>query len=305
MTRPLLLGAALALSALALRGTAQAPATATLRLDVVVVDERGRPVTDVRPGELELWISGYRVPVLDVLAVTPDSHPRTIVVLLDNAAVGPTLAPRVREAARHFVDALEPGDRLAVVPFEGGGVELTGDRARLRQALDAYSVRGMLFRPEDGGRHVLRTMADLSQQLAETSDVRKVIAAIGAGWMFDTPLPPPGVQDLQQEWVAAMRSMAATLTSLYVIDPVGLDVRRPGGYAGTTGFARETGGHAFLNTNDLAGAAQRIRAEAGTYYVLRFANPPVQRAADLREVEVRIQRQGVTVRARRGISGRS
>jgi hypothetical protein len=35
-----------------------------------------------------------------------------------------------------------------------------------------------------------------------------------------------------------------------------------------------------------------------------MVNPPVQRTADLRQVEVKVLRKGVTVRARRGIKGR-
>ena len=75
-------------------------------------------------------------------------------------------------------------------------------------------------------------------------------------------------------------------------------------YGGDSGFANETGGYAFINTNDSAAVARRIVAESGTYYLLRMADPPVQRSADLRKVEVKVLRKNVTVRARRGIPGR-
>ena len=90
--------------------------------------------------------------------------------------------------------------------------------------------------------------------MVEIPGRRKVIVAIGAGWLFDTPLPPPSLRDLHDEWLTAMRAMAAANASLYVIDPVGL---RPAGglsYGGDSGFANETGGYAFVNTNDLAAA---------------------------------------------------
>ena len=60
-------------------------------------------MTDLKPDEFEVWISGYRVPVEEVAFVTPESSPRTIVLLLDNAAVGVDLAPRVKETARALV----------------------------------------------------------------------------------------------------------------------------------------------------------------------------------------------------------
>jgi VWFA-related protein len=275
-----------------------------LRLDVVVIDENGAPVTDIRPSELEVWISGYRVPVTDVFAITPASHPRTVLLLLDDAAVPATLAPRVREAAKAFVELRRPGDRLFVARLLRGRIEDAGERAELASVIDRYSPQGFPFRLDDIGQHVLTTVAALAAGFPEASDVRHAIVGIGAGWLFDTPMPPPGVRDLEAEWRAAMRAMAASHTSLYVIDPGGIEVRRPGGYAGSSGFARETGGHAFLNTNDLAAAAARIWAEAGTYYMLAMEDPPVQRTAELREVEVRVLRKGVTARARKGIKGK-
>jgi hypothetical protein len=43
--------------------------------------------------------------------------------------------------------------------------------------------------------------------------------------------------------------------------------------------------------------------ETANYYVLDVADPPVGRKADLRQLEVRVLRKGVTVRARRWIPG--
>lgn len=284
---------------------AQPPAVVPTRLnlDVVAVDRDGAPVRDLKPLEFEVWISGYRVPVEEVAFVTADSSPRTIVLLLDDMAVGPDLAVRVREAARTVVKRMGDRDRVSVISAQGSRVSDAGDRAALLQAIDHYRPQGFPLRIEDAGEHVLRLLASVAGQMNEIPG-RKAIVAIGAAWMFDTPLPPPGLRDLHQVWLAAMRSMAAANASLYVIDPVGL--RPLGGiaYGGDSGFANETGGYAFVNTNDAAAAAARIFEETGTYYILRMSDPPVQRAADLRKVEIKVLRKGVTVRARRGIPGK-
>ena len=297
----------IALAARGARSTAgRAPpgsVASRLTLDVVAVDRDGAPVVDLKPEEFEVWISGYRVPVDDVAFVTPETAPRTVVLLLDNVAVGPELALRVKETARAFVKHLGERDRVSVAPVEGPRTDGTGEPARLLQAIEKYHAQGFPLRIEDAGEHVLRLLAATSQQMIEIPG-RKAIVAIGAAWLFDTPLPPPGMRDLRDEWLAAMRSMAVANVSLYVIDPVGL--RPVGGfsYGGDVGFASETGGFAFLNTNDLAGAAARIVGESGTYYLLRMANPPVQLSADLRKVEVKMLRKNVTVRVRRGIPGK-
>lgn len=285
---------------------AQVPAgpAPSLRLDVVAIDSAGVPVTDLRPAEFEVWISGYRVPIADVFAPMPD-RPRTIVLLLDDTAANPELAQRVRAAARAVVEQKSAADQVTVLTLNGRGAVTATDSAQLMQAIDRYNIQGLPFRLEDAGARVLRTMESLARQLPETTRDRNTIVAVGSAWLFDTPMPPPGLGDLTQEWVAAMRTMAETHTSLYVFDPSGVGMGR-GRMAdgGASGFARETGGHAFLNTNDLDGTARRILAEASAYYVLAMTNPPVQRTADLRQVEVKVRRKGVTVRARRGIKGR-
>ena len=275
-----------------------------LNLDVVAVGRDGVPVADLKPSEFEVWISGYRVPVDEVAFITPEVAPRTIVLLLDDMAVGPDLALRVKEAARTVVKRMSDRDRISVISAQGSTTNGGADRAALLQAIESYQPRGFPLRlVDDAGEHVLRLLTSVARQMTEIPG-RKAIVAIGAAWMFDRPLPPPGWRDLHTVWLAAMHGMAAANASLYVVDPVGL--RPMGGmtYGGDSGFANETGGYAFVNTNDGAAAAARIFDETGTYYVLRMSDPPVQRAADLRKVEVKVLRKGITVRARRGIPGK-
>lgn len=281
------------------------PVQANLWIDATALDSRDMPVSDLKPAEFEVWISGYRIPITDVVAVTPESgESRTVVVILDNGAVPTQLAPRVKEAARLLVNKMTPGDRMAILPLYDGNMEATDDRAALLRAVDAYHVRGFPFRIEDAGEHVLRTVTAVARQTAEVSDRRKTIVAIGTGWLFDTPLPPAHVRDLGPQWIEAMRALASTHTSLYVLDPGGVSVAPRQYFGGSSGFARETGGHAFLHTNDFRGAVERIWREAGTYYLLGVQNPPFQRTADLRELDVKVLRKGVSVRSRRVIAGR-
>ena len=275
-----------------------------LLIDAVAVDRNGMTVLDLRREDLEVWIGGYRVPIETLTAVTPaDDTARSIVLLLDDVTLEPALAPRAREAARRFVTRMLPGDQMTVVTLNGPSVESTGDRARLLRSVDAYNVRASgVMHPDTLAEHVLGTIASLSRQLAEARGPRKTIVAIGPAWLFDTPIPPPTIgRDLRREWTAALRAMALAHVTLYVIDPSGVGGARTSG--GASGFARETGGFAFANTNDLNDAADRVMREAGSYYLIEVADPPVGRKADLRELDVRVLRRGVSVRARRAIPG--
>ena len=69
---------------------------------------------------------------------------------------------------------------------------------------------------------------------------------------------------------------------------------------GSAGLAKDSGGFAIENRNDLGGGLARIGAEARSYYLLGYAPP--KRAADGRfhSIEVKLARPGVVIRARRG-----
>jgi VWFA-related protein len=285
----------------------QAPsehARTRLLIDAVAFDRRGAPVLDLRPEELEVWIAHYRVPIDTFAAVTPasDERPgRLVVLVLDDLALRIDMAPRVRDVARRFVTRMSPGDQMAIVMLDGAVMESTDDRTRLLRAIDSYNVRAGMLRIETAGQHVLKTIGALSRQLAEAPDQRKTIVAIGSGGLFDRPIPgPQSGYDVRKEWVDAMLAMAASNVNFYVIDPSGLTSRPD---AGVSGFARETGGMAFLGTNDLNGAADRIMRESANYYLVGVADPPNGAGADLRELDVRVLRPGVSIRARRALPG--
>ena len=282
----------------------QVPSSAApqLRIDVVALDARGAPVLDLRPAEFEVWINGFQIPIETVTFVAPGAADtsRTIVMLLDDLTVPPALLPRVREAAHRLVERTSDADRITVVSLNGGVMAKSEDRELLLRTIDRYHVSGVPVRIDVAGEQVLRTVTGLSRQLAEAPGGRKAIVALGSGWLFDTPIPPPQVNmDLRREWLDAMRASAAAHVSLYVIDPAGLGSRRADN--GASGFARETGGLAFTNTNDIRGAIDRVLTELSNYYVLGIQDPPIGRKADLRELEVKVLRRGVTPRARRAI----
>ncbi len=287
------------------RPGAQVTMVPPIVIDAVALDRNDRPVTDLEPDDLEVWISGYRVPIGTLTPVTPGNERagRSIVLVLDDVTLQPVMAARVKDIARRFVNRMLPGDELGIMTFDGGSTELTGDRARLFGMIDDYGVRASGVRRIDAlGEQVLEMTGSIARHLTMPQDRRKTIVAIGSAALFDTPIPPPQIgHDLRKEWTDAVRAMAFANVDFYVIEPGGVGMSPL--LAGGDGFARETGGLAFVNTNDFGGAVDRILREAGNYYIIEVADPPVRRRADLRELEIRVLRSGVTVRARRVIPG--
>ena len=95
-----------------------------------------------------------------------------------------------------------------------------------------------------------------------------------------------------------MKALANAHAAFYVIHPTSIGSVRAD--SGDTGFARETGGRAFIGTNDLNLAADRILKETATYYLSRVASPPTG-GSGLRELQIKTSRRGVTIRARKAI----
>jgi len=306
MKRPLLVPILLAsLAAAGSQSPDQNRPTGQLQIDATAVDKNGRPVMDLRPQEFEVWIGPYRIPIDTVTVVTPESpgSERTVVLILDDLTIPLDQMARVRDIARRFVSRLAPGDRLAITTFNAQAAEFTSDRTKLLKRIDDFTIAASGgVRLEDLGERFLDLLKVMSTQLAEFPGHRKTFVAIGSSWLFDAPLPPPVAgRDLAPQWIEAMRAMASTHSSLYVIDPGGVGARPVHG----RGFADQTGGAAFVNTNNFDEAVDRIMAETVNYYTLSIGDPPVRKGAALRDVDVRVLRKGVTVHARRAIPGSS
>jgi VWFA-related protein len=283
----------------------QPPAAPTLRVDLVATTSDGRPVDGLAADDLEVRIGAYRLPVESLRHVTPgdDDASRHLVLLLDDVTLPAQEAPRVREIAKRLVDRMAPADRMSIATFNGELMEATGERARLMQRLDRYNgLTAGVITVDRVGRYFLELLTQLCRRVPEGTP-RPIVVALGAGWVFDTPIPPPDVgPPVREEWTGALRAMAQAHATLYVIDPVGVGPRAASRRDG--GFARETGGLAYINTNDFAGAVEQVMRDAVDYYAIRLADPPIGRMADLRPLEVTSRRRDVTLRARRWLTGR-
>ena len=140
-----------------------------------------------------------------------------------------------------------------------------------------------------GGRsQVLTMIGDVANQLRAVHR-RKTLVYIGNASALELSL----TKGMTGPWFDAVRNASRADVSVSVIDPNGT-TGRP--YDGARGFARETGGEAFVNLNDLDSAVDRLWTEAGHYYVLGYA--PLNSSKKRHEIRVRVDRPDLNVRAR-------
>jgi VWFA-related protein len=69
---------------------------------------------------------------------------------------------------------------------------------------------------------------------------------------------------------------------------------------GSETLADESGGFTVKNTNDLGAGIQRIANESRAYYMLGYSSTNPEKDGKWRKIQVKVNRKGLTVRARRG-----
>lgn len=115
--------------------------TQMVSVPAVVTNSGGRPLTGLRNENFVLFENGEQQKITD-FATT--EAPFEIALLLDTSGSTRNDVALIREAALSFIQALRPGDRVAVIGFatgrQGPGVEvlskLTDDRNLLRSAIE-------------------------------------------------------------------------------------------------------------------------------------------------------------------------
>ena len=136
-----------------------------VRFDVRVVDEAGRPITDLKPEEIIIEEDGKRLPILMFQRVTEpaesyreealravtaqvssnDAFPRghLYILLFDQEHITPGNEQRARMAAEQFIRTrVRPADRVAIYAIPGPGPQMGFTADKMRAISQLASVRG-------------------------------------------------------------------------------------------------------------------------------------------------------------------
>jgi Ca-activated chloride channel family protein len=88
--------------------------TSVVRVNVGVVDPRGRPITSLSRGDFSIFEDGVQQ---DISRFELSAAPFSVVMLLDMSGSTKSFRQNIRLSAIRFLDALAPDDRVAVVEF--------------------------------------------------------------------------------------------------------------------------------------------------------------------------------------------
>lgn len=222
-------------------------------------------------------------------------------------------------------------DTAEVAAFTGDTTDLLNPATlgQTQSALNDFVTQGDVdyaqFKQERAIETTMQAFLGLAWSLSGIPGRKTLIWATG-GFPFtmDSPSAVPGGY-LSVLYERAMQAMNDANVAVYPVDAQGLVNYTPGassrnlsfGAAGVRQlgnrawlmnskqdtlkeFAEMTGGRAFYNTNDLAGAFQRAADDASDYYMLGYYLDTKNTKPGWRELKVKLREKQAEIRARKG-----
>jgi VWFA-related protein len=204
---------------------------------------------------------------------------------------------------------------------EGQGMDngLTGDADGIEETGNAYTPDETEYNQFNTDRK-LEALQSLSQVLARFNQKKSII-------YFSSGVTQTGIEN-QTALRAAINTAVKANVAIYTMDSRGLEAQPPGGSAQTaslrgtamysgnavqssldknfasqetlTTLAGDTGGKAFLDTNDLGQVFDRVQRDTSVYYVLGYKSSNPLRDGHFRRIDVKINRPGLKLEFRKG-----
>jgi len=204
---------------------------------------------------------------------------------------------------------------------EGQGMDngATGDADGIEETGNAYTPDETEYNQFNTDRK-LQALQSIAQVLSHFNQKKSVI-------YFSSGMTQTGIEN-QAALRAAVNTAIKANVAIYTLDARGLEAQPPGGSAATaslrgaamytgnavqssldanfasqetlTTLAADTGGKAFLDTNDLGQVFDRVQRDTSAYYVLGYTSNNPMRDGKYRRIQVRVNRAGLNLEFRRG-----
>jgi len=281
------------------RGAQSAEGPYLVEVDAVVVDDSGRAVTGLRQDDFQIREDGRAVELktFDGVADTGDAGrgvARSIVLLLDDSGIGTGNTFSIQSIARMFVSRMAPPDEFSVIRLNNRRDEAFGDRLEALMRISEYKADALPFFGRETVENALKVFAKVSRTLEAIEQRRKALVCIGVPAVCSMTVPASRNSLLWRYWVDASATMARSNSSLYSLEPNG--VSGSGKFINDS-IADASGGEVFRNASDITRVIDIVRRDTGNYYLLGYW--PSGSKSELHSIEIKVNKRGLRVRARR------
>lgn len=284
-------------------------------LNLAVVDESGKSVTDLRQEDFSLHENGTLQTITEFL---PTEAPFNLALVLDTSSSVRTSLHLIKRAGIEFAHQLRSKDRIGIAVFNSSVTQLLGftsDRRLLNRTLDSLTVSTF------GGSKAYDAIAQAVYRLRELSTGRSAIVILSDGMenasrikfeglrlllaQSDAVLYPVTILNRKRQqdqleayirsrpesdpYMANARASLAVLSEIYQIQTERLLT-----------LAQDTGGKVFVvsNLSDLAGEYAKIAQQLRNTYTVAYYSTNSRRDASLRSVQVEVKNPKYQVRGR-------
>ncbi len=310
------------------------PLTASAGPGQTTVNETPAPAKPILSRkDAEDALSNKRVIVLffDLSSMGPDETQRSVEAARKYVQTKMTAADMiaiVSLASSLRLDQDFTGDRARLLRVlnrfthsEGQGMDngSTGDADGIEESGNAYTPDETEYNQFNTDRK-LQALQSICQVLAKFNQKKSVI-------YFSSGMTQTGIEN-ESALRAAVNTAVKADVAIYTMDSRGLEAMPPGGSAATaslrgtamysgaavqnqldanfasqetlTTLAADTGGKAFLDTNDLGRVFDRVQRDTSVYYVLGFKSTNPLKDGKYRRIQVKLNRPGLNIEFRKG-----
>lgn len=258
-------------------------------LNVTVTDKAGQYVKKLKRSDFKIYEDGVEVDPKTIAGFSLQESPYAAVVLLDSSGSMEARFSLARSAAIRFLDGLRPEDVAAVYRFDSKVERVQEFSGGRDLAPTAYAIRAK------GMTTLNDAIVEAAKTLADRPETRKAIVILSDG--MDT------YSNASSE--KAVESALAVGASIFAVDMASIETPGSGkrqSAGSLKGFAEKTGGR-FVSTpggQALRDAFTGIADELGQQYTIAYRPLNRNRDGKWRTLEVKVQKEEVTVRTRKG-----
>src|SRR5215510_222329 len=258
-------------------------------LNLTVTDREGHYVKALKKSDFKVYEDGVEVQPDMIASFSLHESPYAAVVLLDSSGSMEARFSLARSAAIRFLDGLRPEDVAAVYRFDSKVERVQEFSGGRDLAPMAYAIRAK------GMTTLNDAIVEAARTLADRPEHRKAIVILSDG--MDTFSKASSDK--------AVESALAIGASIYAVDMSTIEIAgstRRQSAASLKGFADKTGGR-FIETPGgpaLRDAFTGIAEELGHQYTLSYRPINQKRDGKWRALEVKVSREDLSVRTRKG-----
>jgi Ca-activated chloride channel family protein len=255
-------------------------------VNVTVTDASGKYARGLRRSDFKVMEDGKDQVISNFSA---EETPFAAVVLLDFSGSMENRMPLARSAAIHFLDGLRDEDVAAVYSFDS-------EIEQLQDFSPSRDLAPIAFARHAKGMTVLNdAILRAAEELSHRPEKRRAIVVLSDG--YDT-----------KSSASMEKAMAAALNSgvtIYTVDMSSIDTNlqaRSQAAGALRGFASKSGGRYIATPGGQAmrDAFAGIVEELGNQYTIAYQPSNHARDGHWREIDVKLARSELSVRARKG-----